>query len=107
VVVTNDGNTRLADYDRWDVIVSYTSSGSDAIVERASYGGASDVSWWVEGLYTDAETGSPEALEPTLFNPGEEMVIQVWLSPTVGLTTSNSVSVVTPNGIASTRVFTY
>lgn len=107
VVVVNDGKTRLTDYDRWDVIVDYTTSGSDVVVDCAEYGGPGDISWWVEGIYVDADTSTAEVLEPNLFNPGEEMVIQVWLSPTVGLTTTNSVSVVTPNGIAATQVFTY
>jgi len=107
VVVVNDGKTRLTDYDRWDVIVNYTTSGSDVVVDRAEYGGPSDISWWVEGIYIDADASTAEVLEPNILNPGEEMVIQVWLSPTVGLTTTNSVSVVTPNGIAATQVFTY
>jgi hypothetical protein len=93
VTVTNDGDIKLTDMQQWDVILQYT--GTD------------------DGLYTKWYTYSSEwsetisdVFEPDILNPGEQMAIQIAVSPSVKTSTSNLALIVTPNGISATAVFT-
>lgn len=92
VVVSNDGQTKLADFARWDVVLR---SGNVA-------------RWYpyeADGTTTDTWTKSiDEILEVGILNPGEEMTIT--LTRSKALATSNLVTVATPNGIVATKVFT-
>jgi hypothetical protein len=60
----------------------------------------------VEGLYLDASEGTEEVFDPDILNPGEEVVIQIWVSPPVGSPTTNLATVATPNGISASTAFT-
>jgi hypothetical protein len=101
VTVQNSGQTKLAGFDKWDIIVSY----EDA--EGISY------STWLP-YTTDAVPGNNEwtkdriglngpveYFEPGILNPGEEMVVLARLNPLPGPGTTGSVSLTTPNGIGS------
>ncbi|NLF79254.1 MAG: hypothetical protein GX573_26465 [Chloroflexi bacterium] len=83
------GSIRLADFDRWDVIVKSASettgiahidylhfdtalgTGEDYETVRAILSGAS----WAGGLFADAAAGVVELAEPGILNAGEEMII--------------------------------
>ncbi len=107
ITLLNEGDVKLSDFDRWDVIVEYDTSEADHRIEYVSFQGFSDDWWWtVKGLYIDASESTGEVFEPNVFNPGEEIVLQVWLTPTVGLTTTNQAMIVTPNGISASSIFT-
>ena len=111
-VLENTGNIKVADYDQWDVIVEYDDDAEPQ--EHHSvwlpYGQSPDDNhWWVVGIYSDATIrGSEvaEAYEPGILNPGEEMVLALRLSPTIGLTTTNRATIVTANGISASGFFT-
>jgi hypothetical protein len=45
-------------------------------------------------------------IEPGIFDPGEEIVITVKVSPSVGAGTTNLAVIATPNGITASTVFT-
>jgi len=107
VTLQNAGNTKLADFDRWDVIVEYDDAISDHIIEWLPYEELGGSRWTVKGIYLDASEGTAEAFEPGILNPGEEIVVQMWLTPTVGMTTTNLATIVTPNGVTASTVFTY
>ena len=108
VTIRNAGDTKLADFDHWDVIVQYHETGGSYYVEWLPYNGVTQDRWWgVGGLYVDASAGTPEAYEPDIFNPTEELVVQLWLSPTVAIDSVNLVTIATPNGISASTVFTY
>jgi hypothetical protein len=100
LTLRNDGDTKLADFDQWDVILQYGSGSGNA--EWYPYGSGSD-EWDVGGIYLDASQSTPEAFDPDILNPGEEMVIWVWVSPPVG---THQAIVATPNGITASTVFT-
>ena len=100
LTLRNDGDTKLADFDQWDVILQYGSGSGNA--EWYAYGSGSD-EWDVEGIYLDASQSTPEAFDPDILNPGEEMVIWVWVSPPVG---THLVIVAAPNGVTASTVFT-
>lgn len=104
VTIANDGDVKLADFDRWDVIVEYEGTATGRQVAWLPYQGSAGSRWMVSGIYA---AGRPEAFEPNVLNPGEELVMQLWLSPTVALTSTNRVTVVTPNGISASTIFTY
>jgi hypothetical protein len=99
VTVTNRGRLAYSQFQQWDVIVSYTNSSGDLAVERAAHatvlsGGA----WVVQQLLLDSGLGSPELIDPGIFNPHEELVIRIRLSAEVEPGSTNAVTVVTPGG---------
>jgi len=95
ITLQNDGETKLSDLDQWDVLLQYTGTDGLQHVEWYSY----NVSWTVS--ITDV-------VDPQIFNPGEEMIVQVSpLSPAVASGSTNVATVVTPNGISATAVFTH
>ena len=107
ITLRNEGETKLADFGWWDVIVEYNLD-SDAITDWLPYNDPGEDRYWiVKDIYLDASSSSNEVFEPNILNPGEEIIIQVWLSPTVELTTTNLATIVTPNGISASQVFTY
>jgi len=104
VVLTlqNDGDTKLADFDRWDVIVQYHETEGGYAQEWLPFDElGTDNSWLVS--YSE---GTMDAFEPRILNPGEQMVIEITLNPTVAMTTTNRVTVAAPNGISASTVFT-
>jgi archaellum component FlaF (FlaF/FlaG flagellin family) len=116
VTLRNSGETMLADYDRWDVIVEHyyqtdpetTALAVDWLPYTAtgapSAPGANQ--WTVGGIYTNAATYTPEAFDLGIFNPGEEMIVQMMVAPSVALTTTNRATIGVANGtsVAATVV---
>ena len=101
VTLSNEGDTKLADLDQWDVIVEYDSTGDSNrdIVKWLPYTESTPVfDEWHEHI--------GEVFEPGILNPGEELTIRLVVSPTVAMTTTNKVTIATPNGISASTVFT-
>jgi len=107
ITLKNTGNTKLADFRQWDVILEYDTGGGWQ-TRWFSYTASSPASnqWTVANIYLSADALTPEIFEPKIFNPGEEMVIQVNVSPAVGSPTANWATLATPNGISASTVFT-
>jgi hypothetical protein len=115
VKVRNSGQTKLADFDRWDVIVQYYTPPPPLFeddpniykVEWLPYsaGNPDDMEWTVSGIYVDADTLTPEVFEPGILNPDEEMVIQAQVAPSVAMTTTNLITINTQNGISASAHF--
>ncbi len=102
VTLKNEGDTKLADFDQWDVILQYESGD----VQWYPYG-AGDNTWGKKGIYLDYSEGTGEVFDLNILNPGEEMVIWVSVSPAVGSPTTNLATIATPNGISASTVFTH
>jgi len=85
VLVRNDGQTKLADFDQWDVILR-----ADNMADWYAY--PSD--WMVE---------IDEGIELDILNPGETMTVTLDLD-SVG--SNNIVVLMTPNGVSASQVFT-
>lgn len=103
VTLKNIGSTKLADFDEWDVILQY----SDGTNNWAKwYPNGNGTNQWSETIYLNASSQTAEVIEPGIFNPGEEMVLTVVVSPTVGTGTTNLAVITTPNGISASTVFT-
>ena len=93
VTVRNDGQEKLADFERWDVILR-----ADSFAEWYPYTTTLSTS--------DTWTASiSEVVEPSILNPGEQMTVRIELSEGVG--SDNLVVVTTPNGLSASHVFTY
>ena len=106
ITLKNTGNTKLADFGRWDVILEYDMGGSWQTRWYSYTASLASNQWTVAGIYLNAATPTAEVFEPNIFNPGEEMVIQVSVSPVVGSPTTNRATIATPNGISASTVFT-
>jgi len=110
VTLDNTGETKLEDFDKWDVIVQYYEfDDPDYIyyIKRLPYteNAPGNNEWTVEGIYLDAGTSDPEVFDSGIFNPEEEMVIQMKVDPAVGTGTTNLATISTPNGVSTSVVF--
>lgn len=117
VKVRNNGQVKLADFDRWDLIVQYYSDPPNEPepniypdvynIQYLPYttGTPQDLQWTVSGIYENSDTLTPEVFEPDIFNPNEEMIIQARVEPSIAMTTTNMVIINTPNGISASAQF--
>jgi hypothetical protein len=107
VTLRNSGQTKLVNFDKWDIIVHYRDSGAIDHIKWLPYttGALDNNQWLLEGIYMDAGTLAAEVFEPGILNPDEEIIIRCKLNPGVGLNTVNLISITTPNGITVSKAF--
>ena len=106
----NSGQTALADFPEWDIVIQYyaTANNADLRVVWMAHTAAADPpsgQWTVQGIYLDAATSDPEVYEPNSFNPGEEMRIRLKIDPAIPDNTDNLVTIGTPNGVTLAAPF--
>lgn len=103
-ILENSGHTKLADYDKWDVIVQYYDDSGTYHVKWLPYteGTLGDNEWEVVWIRLDGEA---EIFEPNVLNPEEQIKIRAQLNPPVGAGTTNMVVVATPSGITASTYF--
>ncbi len=108
VTLRNDGSTKLADYDQWDVLMDYTGLSRD-YVEWYDYvtGTLDSGEWKVHDWYLDASAETAEVFDPQILNPGEEMVIEISVSYTISTASTSLATVASPNGAVATLAFTH
>lgn len=104
VILKNSGQVKLADFNKWDIIVQYYDGNGTYHVEWLPYTEAAlgDNEWekaWIR------LNGAAEAFEPNVLNPNEEMMIRAQLNPAVGAGTTNMVIVATPSGVTASTYF--
>lgn len=107
MTVRNVGSIKLNNFDRWDVIVEYHHA-PDALTQRwLPYAPAAQGNnqWRVAGIF--AASHRPEAFNPGILDPGEEMVIQIDLQPPVEPETMNRITIGAANGIQTTAFFAW
>ena len=104
VTIRNDGDTKLADFDHWDVILQYYDGAGSYYTEWYPFGSGTN-EWDVWDIFLDAPTVD-EVYDINILNPGEEAVIWISVSPAVGVGTTNLATIATPNGITASTVFT-
>jgi hypothetical protein len=97
IILRNDGQTDLADFNRWDVIVKYQSGGVQRLSNTTATPG-----WTVGGMYIN---GQPEIYEPNIFNPKETMKLVLKLSPPVAEKTTNLATIASSNGVSTQITF--
>lgn len=108
VVLKNNGSTKLADFDRWDLFLQYYTDSAtyetDWYPYVTTFPGSNQ--WTNAGIYIDANTAQPEVYEPGILNPGEEIVLQLQIMPSIGMTTTNMLTVSTEYGIQASTIIT-
>lgn len=104
----NDGDTSLANMHEWDIFISAYNQAGSLIVTWLPYEQADTFgNWWQDsGLYMDAAGGSPEVYEPKVFNPGEELVIRIWLPGGLQSDSAVMLNIVTDSGAQARTIFT-
>jgi len=104
VILENSGQTRLADFDKWDVIVQYYDGTGTYHVEWLPYTEATldDNEWEVAWIRLD---GAAEVFEPNVLNPQEQIMIRAQLNPSAGAGTTNMVILGTPSGVTASTYF--
>ena len=90
IAVGNEGQTKLADFEQWDVILQ-----ADSTAGWYPYTTTLTSNTWTRSI--------SDILEPGILNPGEEMLIT--LEASIGA--DNLVILTTPNGVSASQVFTH
>jgi hypothetical protein len=105
IVLENTGQTKLADFSKWDVIIQYYDTSDIYMIEWLPYieGTPGTLEWTVEEITLN---GGPEVFEPDVLNPGEQITLLTYIYPSVGVGTTNMVVVSTPSGITALTYFT-
>jgi len=90
-----------------DLVIITAFPVTDYHIERLAYkdGTPGNNEWTVEGIYLDADTSEAEIFEPGIFNPNEEMIVQMKINPAAGEGTTNLATIATPNGISISATF--
>jgi hypothetical protein len=107
VTLRNEGDTRLTDFDQWDVFLEYYGPSGTYKIQWLAYTEEADPinAWAVSGIYADASAGIGESFEPGILNPSEEMVVRIGLSPAIGLDTANRIAISATNGVGTSTIF--
>jgi hypothetical protein len=104
IVLENTGQTKIADFERWDVIVQYYDSDGFYQVKYLTYSasGGGINQWGVGWIKLNDEA---EKFEPNVLNPGEQLMIETSLDPSVSDNATNMVVISTPSGITCSTYF--
>lgn len=108
ITLRNDGDTRLTDFEQWDVIVQYYTASSKYQVAWLPFviGEPAHSEWMVLGIYQDAAAATSEMYEPDILNPGEQILLRLRVNPPVGPNSSNLATIAAPNGVTVSAAFT-
>lgn len=104
LVIENTGQTKLSDYESWDIIVQYFDETWTYRVEWLPFasGSPSASEWNVDWIHLN---GSPEAYETGILNPGEQLKLVIKLGPAAATGSTNLVVVSTPSGVTASMYF--
>ena len=108
VTLNNTGHEKIRDFSRMDVIVHYYTPGGGPEgtlkiiwIPYTDQGTPNDNEWTVTGI-------SPAAINPGIFDPGEEMTIWIKISsgdPVMEGSVNNWLQITTPNGVSASKYF--
>ena len=110
ISVRNTGQAALAEFPRWELLIQYYESSSNVelkvlrLTHTTSTQPASG-QWTKKGIYMNATTEEAEVYEPDVFNPGEEMVVRLTISPVIPADTDNLVTMATATGVTLAAPF--
>lgn len=101
VRLRNDGQTKIADYARMDVLVQYFSESGERYVRWIPYtSGALESNTWTVGSISN------DTFEPNVLNPGEILEMQIRINPPIGAGSTGWIIVSTENGVTATASVT-
>jgi len=96
VHVDHTGSQTVADFSEMDVIIQYTDTSDNLILNHLGYnaGGLDDNEWTV------GVTGvQPDSFNPRMWDSDEELTVDLWVSPAIKAGTTAWVVVATPWGV--------
>jgi hypothetical protein len=98
VTVQNTGQTKLASFDKWDVIVHYYDNSGTYHTKWLPYTDSvpSADEWQAARIGLN---GPMDFFEPGILNPSEELVILARINPLSGNSTIGEITVSTANGV--------
>lgn len=103
VTLENTGHTKIGNYVHMDAIIWYYSPPDDIEIEWISYSEADSPSsreWVIEEI-------TPDSINPGIFDPDEQMKIQIEVSSSIkNMSAGNWLQITTPNGASSSKYFT-
>ena len=104
LVLENTGQTRLADFEKWDLIVQYYNSTGNYSIQWLPYtdNTLGDNEWEVVWIRLN---GGNEVFEQGVLNPEEQIMLRAQLNPAVGAGTTNMVVTATPAGVTASTYF--
>jgi hypothetical protein len=104
LILENCGQTKLAHFDKWDLIVHYYDSIGNYTVKWLPYTDDTlgDNEWEIAWIHLNGEA---ELYEPNVLNPEEQIMLRAQLNPAVGDNTTNMVVTATPSGITTLTYF--
>jgi hypothetical protein len=104
ITVENSGQSRLADFDKWDIIVQYYDDTGTYHIVWLPYteDALGDNEWQIAWIRIN---GGAEVFEPNVLNPKEQMLIRAQLNPSVGAGTTNLAVIDTSSGITASTYF--
>ena len=99
VFLQNTGSTKIGDFTYMDLIVTYKNESGDMKTIWIPY--QEGEIRWTKGVIV------PDLINPGIFDPGENMKLQIWLDPSDPIENSNEnwFLVAAPNGIKASRYF--
>ena len=103
VTVRNDGATPIVDFSRMDVVLQYTTGGSNVLNKYVDFTidtAPQPAPNWLPVSVSD------DVIDPGILNTGESLLIRARLFPAVGTGTSNWLQVTTELGISASLFFT-
>jgi len=104
LTLENTGQTKLSDFEKWDIIVQYYDGTGTYHVQWLPYteNTLGDNEWEVVWIQLN---GNNEVFEPDVLNPEEEIMVRAQLNPSVGANTTNMVITATPSGVTASTYF--
>lgn len=108
VTVKNAGSKSLENFSAWDVLSEYYDTGGTYYTTSLTYTTAASPGndeWTVAGIFLDASGSVAEVFQPNVFDPEEEMVVRLKLSPAARTSSQNLLVIATPNGVSVSTMY--
>ena len=97
LTVNNEGQTNLAQFSKWDIIVQYE-NGMTNYINYTTNNPPGNNEWTVEAIYVGND---PEIWNPNILNPDERVMVIVNIDPDVSTGDRIAITVATPNGVTA------
>ena len=109
LVFRNTGRVSLRNLDEWDVWSTFHESDGTYHPELLSYAASPPAAdeWAIEGLYLDADAGMAESTQPGIFDPSEEIRLQMRVDPAAAEPQQNRATFALPIGATAEIAFTW
>ena len=110
ISIRNSGQTALRDFPKWDVIIQYYATSTNqglniAWMTHTTSTQPASGKWTVRGLYLNASSTKAEVYDPNVFNPQEEMILRLNITPAIPTSTDNLVTIGGANAVTVAAPF--